>query len=137
MGLKGDTAQLKRIARKVRDAFGPDGMRGLSRNLAEETVELIREGFDRQGDPYGRGWAPLKARSGKILQDTGLLRRFKPTHVTVRGFTVSSGATYGPFHQSGTSRMPARKMVPDGGMPARWMQRLERIAKGYLKERLQ
>lgn len=136
MGIKGDTAKLRRIAKQGKSAFGSAGMQGLSRNLAEETVELVREGFDKERDPFGKRWAKLKYRSGRILQDTGRLRIFKPGSVTAKGFTVSSGAPYGRYHQGGTRRIPARKMVPDSGLPARWRTALVRVAKAYLKAKL-
>jgi len=99
--LTGDFAELERWMDKLAQA--QDSMRVVSANLAEETIELIREGFATSTDPYGDRWAPLKLRSGQPLRDTGGLqsswhRRF----VTAQGFVVASGKDYARYHQDGT-----------------------------------
>lgn len=57
-GLEGDFAKLARIARKL------DGAERIltkaSKNMAQEALALIAEGFDKEKDPYGNDWAPLK-----------------------------------------------------------------------------
>jgi phage gpG-like protein len=99
--LTGEFAELERFMEKV--ASVPDSMRIVSANLAEETIELFREGFETSTDPYGNRWEPLKLRSGQPLRDKGGLqsswhRRF----VTAQGFTVASGKDYAAYHQGGT-----------------------------------
>lgn len=99
--LTGDFKELDRWAAMM--AAAADSARIVSANLAEETIELIREGFATSTDPYGKPWAPLKMRSGQPLRDTGGLqsswhRRF----VTAEGFVVESGKAYAAYHQGGT-----------------------------------
>ncbi|MCC6213733.1 MAG: phage virion morphogenesis protein [Polyangiaceae bacterium] len=115
MSVTGDFAELQRIASRIRKL--PRGLTKMAKAIGEEGVELVRMGFESTADPYGALWAPLKARSGKTLQDTGRLRN--SYHYRVRGTTVTigGGAKYGQYHQAGTKRMPARKMIPDQGMP--------------------
>lgn len=126
--IRGDTAKLRAWAEALRDA--PDTLKDISANAAEEVIELIREGFEKEQDPYGRPWEPLKAREGKILQDEGRLRNsFHRVRSSARGFTVASGADYGGFHQSGTRTIPQRRMVPSGGrLPPAWSRAIETIA---------
>lgn len=99
--LTGDFAELDRFMDKC--ARAPDSMRIVSANLAEETIELIREGFETSTDPYGNRWAPLKLRSGQPLRDTGGLQSsWHKRFTTAQGFVVSSGKEYAAYHQGGT-----------------------------------
>lgn len=110
----------------------------ISRNLAEESINLVREGFAEQADPSGAGWAARKSGGGSaILVRTGAMRN--SWHVTAsssRGFRIASGVGYSSFHQDGTSRMPSRKMVPDGDIPAKWLSRFNSVAREILDEHL-
>lgn len=73
-------------------------------NVAEEAIELIREGFSSETDPYGAKWAELKSRSGRILQDTGGMRNsFHRTSLSDTETTVGAGKDYARYHQDGTS----------------------------------
>jgi len=95
-----------------------------SRVLSQETVTLIQRGFTAQRSPYGRRWRPKKRPDGRktLHGPTGRLRTtYRPLGVSTLGFKVDTAAFYARFHQSGTSRMVARKMVPDGrGIPGPW-----------------
>ena len=118
---------------KIRDKFGRfisgKWRQPMLANVAEEVIELVREGFERESDPYGAKWASLKTRSGRILQDTGGLRSsFHRNQLSATQDTVGAGKDYARYHQSGTSRMPARKMVPDGDIPGEWRSRINEIA---------
>lgn len=125
--VRGDVGKLNAWAEALKNA--PDTLSAISANSAEEVIGLIREGFDKEHDPYGKAWKPLESREGKILQDTGRLRNsFHRVRSGKGGFTVASGADYGGFHQSGTQHIPARKMVPDRGLPAAWAKAIERVA---------
>ncbi|GMV19456.1 MAG: hypothetical protein AMXMBFR56_76800 [Polyangiaceae bacterium] len=110
----------------------------LMANVGEEVVELVREGFERQADPHGSPWAPLKRRAGRILQDTGRLRNsFHRKSLSASQVTVGPSASYARFHQSGTKHMPARKMVPDGSnLPSSWEKRIAAIAREAMLEAL-
>jgi len=108
-------------------------LQSISKNLAEETLELVRQGFENEADPYGGAWEPLKSREGAILQDTGRLRNSWHTVTTSdRGFVVGPAVDYAVFHQTGTSRMPARPMVPDDGLPDEWKRRFSEITNQIL-----
>lgn len=138
MAVRGDFAKLGRLITKLEAAARGDILTDLNRNLAEEAIELIREGFSSESDPYGSKWAALKYRSGRILQDTGRLRSgFKVSKVTKRGFRVSASVTYASYHQGGTKRgLPARRMVPDRGLPAKWKSSFANAGREFLKDRL-
>lgn len=155
VAITGDLSDLGRFGRKLQK-LGP-ALDTLSRNLAEETLELIREEFEHEQDPDGAPWQSLLLRKGKILQDTGGLRSSWNYTSNRRGFTVGSGKVYAKWHQGGTgiygpSRqriyprnakalrlgrygyarsikgIPPRRMVPDAGLPRAWVQRYESVA---------
>lgn len=129
-----DATQVTELAKRL-DRF-TDGrwQTALMGQVGEELIELVREGFERQADPYGAPWAPLKRRSGRILQDTGRLRMFFVRQKGERMVRVGTPAFYGRFHQTGTKHMPARKMVPDGALPGAWSSRVNAIVERVIKQ---
>lgn len=123
------TAALDELIRKLRRASTPAGLRSVMAAVAEEGIELVREGFDKERDPYGAKWKPLKRRSGRILQDTGRLKAsWHRRSVTAQRAVIGSAVGYARFHQSGTDRMPARRMVPSGKLPASWRKQIHAVA---------
>lgn len=99
--LSGDFAELKRWEKQVSKA--PKVLDMLSTQLAEETIDLIREGFTTTTDPYGKAWAKPKLRSGQALSLTGGLRSsWHRVSSNAEGFVVASGKGYAKYHQSGT-----------------------------------
>lgn len=99
--LSGDFAALKKFEDKLRTA--PKVLGVVSVNLAEEAVNLVREGFATETDPYGKTWPKPLLRNGQALSDTGRLRNsWHATSVTRRGFRVAPSVTYAVFHQDGT-----------------------------------
>jgi len=57
-GLKGDFAAIDRLAAKL--ASTPRVLTVASKNMADEALALVAEGFNKERDPYGSAWAPLK-----------------------------------------------------------------------------
>lgn len=97
-----------------------------SRVAVRISAEIQRE-FDEGRTAYGTPWAPLrpktiaKGRHAPPLTDT----REGRDSVTVQpaqgaGVTISVGASYMAYHQDGTSHMVARKILPEGILPAAW-----------------
>jgi len=88
----------------------PSALSTVSAQLAEETIELIREGFELERDPYGKRWAKhskltKKIRpNGRILQGpTGNLRTAWHVKASSRqDFEVANAKRYAIFHQDGT-----------------------------------
>lgn len=112
--LRGDFKALERFAAKIESAGRDSTMRILGEQLAEETIELIKQGFETSTDPYGKPWEKLQVREGKPLEDTGGLKTsWHTANVGPRGFTVESGKDYAVYHQKGTgihgpSKQPIR-----------------------------
>lgn len=135
MGVRGDFGKLDRFIKSLETLADDRTLTALNKNLAEEALGLIADGFKSQSDPYGAGWKPKKKPDGRaILVRSGRMRAsWHVSQVTARSFTVSSSVTYAPFHQGGTRYMDARRMVPGPGrLPRRWLDPLREATKEFL-----
>lgn len=112
--VKGDFKGLEELQTQIAELADRPRL-GLAKVMAETAIDLVREGFDEQRDPYGNAWAPLKKQrsrkrrtklTDKILQDSGQLRnsltRDKP-EVSESGFRIGTNVEHAAFHQGGTS----------------------------------
>ena len=163
-GVSGDGfAALERWARKVEKAGSTAGLQHLSNNLAEQALELVAEGFERETDPYGKAWAKKRFPDGRqvLVGQTARLRRgWHRKSATPSSFTIAPSVQYAKYHQRGRGPVhaksgkslrfmvggkavfrksvgpaPARKMVPDRGqLPDRWRKSLLLVARTYFKE---
>lgn len=94
------------------------------------TKELQKE-FARGADPYGRKWRKLATGKPSHLTESGRLRkgtRAAPLPGRRAGVRILLGAKYAVFHQTGTRIMPARKILPERGLPAAWRTAINREA---------
>lgn len=117
----------------------------IARNVLEPTTEM---NFETEGDLVG-GWEPLSEATLKrrkqrgftttILTDTGRLRgSFRHDesehHEIITSYWMEWGSDvpYAPYHQTGTSRMPARPIlfVQDDTVIAD----IEEVIRGYAEE---
>ncbi len=89
-------------------------------------AELHRQ-FEDGVDPYGRPWAKLAdstvARKGHdtiLVDDGALATETRALPMGGAGIELVSNEV-GGYHQSGTSRMPRRPILPDGSsLPKAW-----------------
>lgn len=127
INVRGNTGELRQLIAALNSPRKV--MTVVARAMAEEAIEMTREGFSKEADPDGKGWAPTQ-RGGRILQDTGRLRNsFRVMRVNSRGFQIGTTVEYSGYHQAGTRRMPARKQLPDKGkLPGKWKARLGEAA---------
>lgn len=122
-GITGDFPKLAKWIGRL-NATSPL-LRTVAKNMSEEALSLVADGFRREADPYSDAWAKLKVRQGKILQDTGRLKKWHRVELSPIGFRIAPTVDYAKYHQRGTSRMVARKMVPSGGvLPERWRRQM-------------
>ena len=99
--------------------------RKLAIDVAPKITRLLQRQFSRGTNPYGRRWAKLASGKPSHLTETGRLRdgtRAGPMPGGRAGVRVILGARYGYFHQTGTRHMPARRILPQMGMPADWRE---------------
>jgi len=134
--------------RKVRawaKAFGDlDGaLSAISGSLAEETVNLIKDGFRHETDPYGDRWTPKQAADGRKTLSGPTSRLKTGWHVRVQGasgFIVSPSVEYAAPHQNpkpgpgGKLKRPRRMMVPtaEKGLPPTWSRAYAEIVNEHL-----
>lgn len=104
---------------------------------------LLRRGFERGQDPYGKPWKPLrpatvaKGRVPPPLTETGALAKTteaKPNTGNRAGVRLLVRKPYGLPHQTGFrnaqtgKKVPARKILPDRGIPREWSKVLKAAA---------
>jgi phage gpG-like protein len=122
----------------------------LPRKLAVAAAPMIsgelRNQFVRGVDAYGNPWAPLKPSTLRKhgpppLTDTRRLRDGTRAYARTggrAGIVVEIGAPYGAFHQLGfrvgRTKVPARRILPNRGLPAKWREILDRNAR-FIAER--
>jgi phage gpG-like protein len=98
--------------------------------IARETKALIWQGFVSENGPSGEPWALRKAGGPlPVLARTGALKRSWSVVATHFGILARSALDYSGYHQAGTQKMVARKMVPDGDVPRYWITAWTRVAK--------
>lgn len=82
---------------------------GMSQAMGAASLKLLADEFQTERDPYGRPWAPLKLRNGKILSATGRLRNSASLGLQPGGgFSISLTAAYAATHQYGATIRPRR-----------------------------
>jgi len=134
MSISGDYA-LPELIKKFEALSDGRILLDLSANLGETAVDLVKDGFARQSDPYHAPWAPLKKRQGMILQDTARLKNsFFALPPRPDRFGFFTNVRYAVFHQKGTIRIPRRMMGPDGAVPPPWAAAFLKTADEILQD---
>lgn len=128
-GLRNTRALQRRLA-------APDNALLTASNVIRREVRaLIQEGFDTRTDPIGRKWAPRKdRRAHPLLEETGAMRRGWVVRKRGTDTVLSNRVPYTGFHQNGTGRMPARKMIPDAALSPRWRARIGKVLSKALQD---
>jgi hypothetical protein len=98
-----------------------------SKQAAENISSVIQEQFDAGVDAYGEPWAPLapstlaKKTGPGILDETSAMRdSIEVSPMAGAGIKIVIDDEKAIFHQTGTTRMPARPILPTGEMPDTW-----------------
>jgi phage gpG-like protein len=117
----------------------PDTLQTMSRNMAEEALELVAQGFEHQKDPYGRPWKDKQTPDGRLILGgkTGRLRRgWHLTRAGKEGFSIGPSVDYAAHHQFGAPRagIPMRMMVPSKrlGLPPKWREAFAAVVEEQL-----
>jgi phage virion morphogenesis protein len=97
--------------------------RDLNQRVADVMLPLVRARFDSKKAPSGaawQAWAPSTAKEraatpgASLLVLTGALRDSLYATATEDGVEIGLHAAYASFHETGTSKMPARPILADG-----------------------
>lgn len=97
--------------------------------IGQALVSRVVQGFDISTGPYGE-WRPLspvtinrrRKKSAKPLLDTGRLRNSITHEFDNNSARIGTNVEYAKYHQLGTKTIPARKFLPDKGLPREWEQ---------------
>lgn len=112
----------------------------VAREAAGDITKLMRKNFAAGRDPYGRAYAPLTAGSLQRGRRPPPLRKFRSRAVATpmagSGISIRINHPQAGFHQTGTSRMAQRIVMPDGPVPAPWRAAIAKRLHDAVKERL-
>lgn len=134
----------------------------LNKLLGIKTLELTQDCFRNEKDPYGKAWAPITHRTGKIQRDTGrLMASIRSRAQGGVGFKTSTDVEYARQRNYGgtikpkNARMlrfkignktvvaksvtqPARMFFPSEsiGIPAAWMRQYAELANKFMGQNL-
>jgi hypothetical protein len=103
--LSGDFGALTAFSNRVAAFGSPATMRQISKEIADEGLNLVQKGFAEQRNPYGSPWFPKKYNDGrKILRGaTGKLeRQFVRLYAGADAAIIGSKSPEAVFAQSGT-----------------------------------
>lgn len=92
---------LAKMRRKIAGIAESQFKQALGTELSAAALQLIADGFRGERDPYGKPWAPLKHRVGKILRDTGRLASSFVATPTSDGLSIRTNVAYAAVHQYG------------------------------------
>jgi hypothetical protein len=101
--------------------------------VASDIDAQLKGEFDHGVNAYGNAWKPLlpqtirrKRGDARILRRTDQLSAETGAKPAAGAGIEITSLDYGSFHQTGTSRMVARKILPDGGaLPKPWTESIQ------------
>jgi phage gpG-like protein len=109
---------------------------GIRQTIADKVAELIDRGFQTHSAPDGTPWAPPAHQYGdRPLEDTDALRKGFEVSATEDSIVVRNNVPYADYIQHGTTKMPARPMVPEDELPASWKAEIDAAVAAFLKGR--
>lgn len=96
---------------------------------AQASVPMVESlyvlGFERTESPAGKRWAPPKHDYGHpLMRDTRDLQNGSVVTAEPDGVRIVVNIEYAEYHQDGTPRMVARKIVPEGPLGDRWERQI-------------
>lgn len=134
--ITGDFAKLNGIEQRFAQSNVDRALELANRNMADEALGLVAEGFASGTDPYGKPWS-----APHNLQITGGIRRYVASNVDKNGFRIHSTNEKAIWHHAprprdawGGKALPTRLQVPlPGKLPGVWAQRLREAAEDAAK----
>jgi phage gpG-like protein len=107
---------------KASEAIDQPAQIGREAAASVDMVEsLYVQGFEREEAPDGSKWAPPKHDYGHpLMRDMRDLQNGAQVSAEPDGVRIVVDVEYAHYHQDGTDKMDARKIVPDGALGERW-----------------
>jgi phage gpG-like protein len=123
-GAKVSFSGLSALKGKVQGAADPKFRADLARVLGATALKQLADEFRGERDPYGKAWAPLQLRKGKILRDTGRMAASAAVVPRPGGFELVISAHYARTHQKGALITPKKsdrlRFKAGRGRSGRW-----------------
>jgi hypothetical protein len=108
--------------------------------VAHALTARMRRDFRSGQDAYGRAYAPLAPASLARGRTPPPLRKYarfaNVTPLPSVGVAMLVTHPQAGFHQTGTTHMPKRIVVPDGVVPAEWRRIIDREFKRAVKAKV-
>lgn len=110
-------------------------------SIGVEIHRHVIDCFEHEKSPDGINWAALspatlkKRRGGNanILRDKGNMYTSLGHNASDNHVEITIGQDYAPFHQFGTSKMPARPFFPSSTLPQEWERDVMDVLNLYLQ----
>lgn len=121
-------AKLQRLADKGEDRIAERG--------AEAAQKRLDEQFARTEEPSGLRWKPKKRPNGKpTLEESGDMKGSAKAVPGPNGdILLYVSDEKAAWHQEGTEKMIARKMLPEDELPPRWREPIDEAAHDAIHE---
>jgi hypothetical protein len=128
-------AQLAKLIGNLEN-LADKGADAVAEKLEPAINSVLQAEYEQGRGPNGETWAAKSDGSSSHLQDTGAMRAGTQAVRGVKGVSVKIPKP-GGFHQGGTSKMVARKLVPDGEpLPGEWRKAAEDAARSTILDGL-
>ncbi len=107
---------------------------------AGDITKIMKRNVGAGLDPYGRAYSPLRPASIDRGRRAPPLRKYRRTlhadPMGSAGISLHADHPQAGFHQTGTSRMAKRIVLPDGPIPATWRAALQKRLHEAVRARL-
>jgi hypothetical protein len=122
MGLTGNFADLDAFKAQVEKIGDGTAMKEIAAKVLPKIDALVDAEFASGTDPYGTPWTPTKNGGNPLQGGRGMVS----VSMDGNGLSVTTNEI-GGYHQTGTSRMPQRMVIPDEGrgFPPSWQAVLD------------
>lgn len=126
--IKFDDKEVRQLLNHAMQSLGGD-MTGLMRNIGEYVTQDTQERFDRQRDPDGNMWKPLKPstlarkKTNKILVEQGRTHGLQASinyRASKTSVSIGTNKVYAAIHQFG-GKTSAHIIKPKRGKALRWV----------------
>lgn len=124
-GVVGKVREIRKLSDQIEELGGKAFFYQLSEEISEEALDLVKQTFETQSDPYRKAWPPLKKdrarnikageRKGKnrgsvMLRDTGrLYNSLNVQNISASGFDLTAGTVYAAVHNFGHTFPPRQQ----------------------------
>lgn len=131
MSLKGSFSKLSTLREGLARVQGY-GVDAVAESAANELARVVDKQFEQGRGPDGKRWARLANGEASHLEETKEMRETVTVVPTVKAIDgrITGKRGQARFHQNGTSKMPARPLVPEPNepLPDRWSKPLAKVA---------